>query len=237
MILTAWDEGMRGLAGGRWSAADSVIAALRRIRALSPKGGAQQAREGAPRSGAAPAPPVAQASTGEAPSHRDPSDTPGASADPPCASCGQPEPYHLRTCSQWVGPGGFTETPGASAQGTGEGPVNQCDGCRRGLPKVNGIHRAPESWDGMVCTAGRYVCSRTGLSKIKCNCADCTLPAPPTPATEVTCGTCFGGGGPAQRSAEHPHGKPCQECGTLPCDCPEGAAGLHEADCNRGRAG
>lgn len=34
-------------------------------------------------------------------------------------------------------------------------PLNQCDGCRRGLPIVNGIHRGP-GYDLIGCTADRY---------------------------------------------------------------------------------
>lgn len=34
--------------------------------------------------------------------------------------------------------------------------MNQCDGCARGLPLVNGIHKG-EGWDAIGCTADRYV--------------------------------------------------------------------------------
>lgn len=35
--------------------------------------------------------------------------------------------------------------------------INQCDGCRRGLPvSERGIHRGPGSWDLIGCTAARY---------------------------------------------------------------------------------
>ena len=34
-------------------------------------------------------------------------------------------------------------------------PVNQCDGCRRGLPLVEGIHKG-EGYDFIACTADRY---------------------------------------------------------------------------------
>jgi hypothetical protein len=35
--------------------------------------------------------------------------------------------------------------------------MNQCDGCRRGLPKSdNGIHHGPTPWDIICCTADRY---------------------------------------------------------------------------------
>lgn len=34
-------------------------------------------------------------------------------------------------------------------------PVNQCDGCRRGLPIENGIHY-DKGWPDMSCTADRY---------------------------------------------------------------------------------
>lgn len=38
--------------------------------------------------------------------------------------------------------------------------MNQCDGCRRGMPLKNGIHKMPGStfWDGdaMSCTKDRY---------------------------------------------------------------------------------
>ena len=33
--------------------------------------------------------------------------------------------------------------------------MNQCDGCNRGLPLVNGIHRG-EGYDLIGCTADRY---------------------------------------------------------------------------------
>jgi hypothetical protein len=35
-------------------------------------------------------------------------------------------------------------------------PTNQCDGCARGLPLANGIHRGPGSWDVQGCTANMY---------------------------------------------------------------------------------
>lgn len=35
-------------------------------------------------------------------------------------------------------------------------PINQCDGCRRRLPLVNGIHREPGGGMGIGCTADRY---------------------------------------------------------------------------------
>lgn len=53
--------------------------------------------------------------------------------------------------------------------------LNQCDGCRRGMPLRNGMHVSDIPWDGMMCTADRY--------------------RPPTPATSPgneTCGTCGG---------------------------------------------
>lgn len=35
--------------------------------------------------------------------------------------------------------------------------MNQCDGCRRGLPvNERGNHRGPEPWDIIRCTADRY---------------------------------------------------------------------------------
>jgi hypothetical protein len=33
---------------------------------------------------------------------------------------------------------------------------SNCDGCARGLPVVDGMHRSPEPWDGQMCTADRY---------------------------------------------------------------------------------
>lgn len=39
----------------------------------------------------------------------------------------------------------------------GWAPINQCDGCRRGLPKSDsGIHRGSEPWDVIRCTAHLY---------------------------------------------------------------------------------
>lgn len=39
--------------------------------------------------------------------------------------------------------------------------INQCDGCRRGLPVTNGIHREPSNaWGSMSCTADRYRTAR-----------------------------------------------------------------------------
>lgn len=38
--------------------------------------------------------------------------------------------------------------------------INQCDGCCRGLPVVNGIHRGPSGfWGGDIqfCTKDRYL--------------------------------------------------------------------------------
>lgn len=35
-------------------------------------------------------------------------------------------------------------------------PINQCDGCIRGLPIVHGIHRAKTWWGSFYCTADRY---------------------------------------------------------------------------------
>ena len=32
---------------------------------------------------------------------------------------------------------------------------NQCDGCQRGIPVVNGIHKDEQDF-GMMCTKGRY---------------------------------------------------------------------------------
>lgn len=35
--------------------------------------------------------------------------------------------------------------------------INQCDGCKRGLPKSDsGIHHGPKPWDVIMCTADRY---------------------------------------------------------------------------------
>jgi hypothetical protein len=34
---------------------------------------------------------------------------------------------------------------------------NQCDGCRRGMPVADGIHRGASIWDVIGCTADRYV--------------------------------------------------------------------------------
>ncbi len=35
--------------------------------------------------------------------------------------------------------------------------INQCDGCRRGMPIKDGIHRNPyDAWDLQACTAERY---------------------------------------------------------------------------------
>lgn len=31
-----------------------------------------------------------------------------------------------------------------------------CDGCARGLPAVDGLHRGTEPWDLQACTAARY---------------------------------------------------------------------------------
>ena len=33
--------------------------------------------------------------------------------------------------------------------------MNQCDGCARGLPVVNGIHKGI-GWDAICCTKNRY---------------------------------------------------------------------------------
>ena len=33
--------------------------------------------------------------------------------------------------------------------------INQCDGCRRGLPIVDGLHKGP-GYDMIACTKGRY---------------------------------------------------------------------------------
>ena len=36
-------------------------------------------------------------------------------------------------------------------------PINQCDGCMRGLPIVDGLHRNPDgSYDMIGCTKDRY---------------------------------------------------------------------------------
>lgn len=36
-------------------------------------------------------------------------------------------------------------------------PINQCDGCRRGLPVTSlGLHHGSSQWDVMACTANRY---------------------------------------------------------------------------------
>ncbi len=34
--------------------------------------------------------------------------------------------------------------------------MNQCDGCKRGLPLKDGIHKASEGYDMIGCTAERY---------------------------------------------------------------------------------
>ena len=39
---------------------------------------------------------------------------------------------------------------------TGEPPINQCDGCRRGLPVVLGIHCGPDPQANQMCTKDRY---------------------------------------------------------------------------------
>lgn len=33
--------------------------------------------------------------------------------------------------------------------------INQCDGCRRGLPLIDGIHKG-KGWDMIGCTANLY---------------------------------------------------------------------------------
>lgn len=41
-----------------------------------------------------------------------------------------------------------------------EHPVNQCDGCRRGMPIRDGVHYNPDgSYDYIACTAEDYPCS------------------------------------------------------------------------------
>lgn len=45
-------------------------------------------------------------------------------------------------------------------------PRNQCDGCMRGLPVVNGIHQEPKGGMGMGCSAHKYAIPECGtLSK------------------------------------------------------------------------
>jgi hypothetical protein len=33
---------------------------------------------------------------------------------------------------------------------------NQCDGCKRGIPPVDGIHKGEIAWNAQGCTADRY---------------------------------------------------------------------------------
>lgn len=37
--------------------------------------------------------------------------------------------------------------------------VNQCDGCRRGMPLKDGVHHSPKGspWDKIVCTSHLYI--------------------------------------------------------------------------------
>jgi hypothetical protein len=39
--------------------------------------------------------------------------------------------------------------------------MNQCDGCRRGLPLRGRIHFGPEGYDLIACTADRYANAET----------------------------------------------------------------------------
>jgi hypothetical protein len=43
-------------------------------------------------------------------------------------------------------------------------PLNQCDGCRRGIPNINGIHRGDSVFDMIACTADRYQASAPSQS-------------------------------------------------------------------------
>jgi hypothetical protein len=61
----------------------------------------------------------------------------------PCKECGT---VHFEGCR--CGLYRYTETRKTK-------PINQCDGCRAGLPLENGIHRDGQML-GLVCTADRY---------------------------------------------------------------------------------
>jgi hypothetical protein len=46
---------------------------------------------------------------------------------------------------------------------------NQCDGCLRGLPVENGIHREPTGGMGMGCSAGKYLDTKLTAVTISVN--------------------------------------------------------------------
>lgn len=58
---------------------------------------------------------------------------------------------------------------------TKNNPINQCDGCRVGLPVENGIHRG-ESYGAIACTAHRYQPSDDSRQVVReyCCCGECT---------------------------------------------------------------
>lgn len=61
--------------------------------------------------------------------------------------------------------------------------MNQCDGCRRGLPVVNGVHRGPGGfWSGDIqgCTKDRYLADGTILEN---DALSDTQPVPAVPST------------------------------------------------------
>lgn len=41
---------------------------------------------------------------------------------------------------------------------------NMCDGCQRGLPLVDGLHRGASPFDLLCCTAGRYGHTPSGIA-------------------------------------------------------------------------
>ena len=52
----------------------------------------------------------------------------------------------------------MSSTPCPICNPQGAQPINQCDGCRRGLPRDNqGVHHGPGSYDLIGCTADLYV--------------------------------------------------------------------------------
>lgn len=91
-----------------------------------------------------------------------------AQQEPDCPRCNgsgeDPEGYF----DQSRGPDGDThDGPCRDCAGTGAAPqpverkpmtgeINQCDGCRRGLPVKDGIHTGTGMWDKMVCQKHRY---------------------------------------------------------------------------------
>lgn len=75
-----------------------------------------------------------------------------------CEICGETVQYSVAYKAVWIAVGGG---PWRYRCGTHQGEsldfvdVNQCDGCRRGLPIRDGVHVGP-GYDMIGCTAARY---------------------------------------------------------------------------------